>query len=49
MALTKEEDNVIPTKVAARVLGSEVAISGIGSTGIPLRIDAVRVIRKDKY
>jgi len=28
LALTNEEDNVIPTKVAARALGPEVAISG---------------------
>jgi hypothetical protein len=28
LALTNEEDSVIPTKVAARVLGSKVAISG---------------------
>jgi hypothetical protein len=37
LAPTNEEDNVIPAKVAARALGSEVAISGISST--TLRLD----------
>jgi hypothetical protein len=37
LALTNEVDSVIPTKVATKGLGSETAISGIGSTALKIR------------